>query len=298
MKDTSPSESLRPHEIPGHVAISSGNGGLPKIDVKTRLSTAEIYLHGAHVTGFQKNGEPPLLFLSGKSQFAAGVAIRGGVPLCFPWFGGRTGLPAHGFARITEWKLTATKLLPDGGVSLYFQLPENVGGAEALRAKTEFIVTVNDTLIMELRVENTSSEPISFEECLHTYFTVGNIKDVSVTGLKGAAFLDKVAGQPKVETDDAIHFTAETDRVYENTTGPVEIHDPGLGRKIRVEKSNSASTVVWNPWVAKSKAMADFGDDEFHRMVCVEAGNVAPNKITLAPEKISALKMILSSHAI
>jgi glucose-6-phosphate 1-epimerase len=298
MKDTSPSEHLQKHEIPGHIAITSGNGGLPKIEVKTGLSTAEIYLHGAHITSFQKNGEPPLLFMSGKSHFAPDMAIRGGVPVCFPWFGGRDGLPAHGFARLTEWELTATKTLPGGGASLCFQLPENAGGAEALRAKTEFIMTVTDTLTMELKVENTSSGTISFEECLHAYFTVGDIKDVSVTGLKGVAFLDKVGGLQKVETDDAIRFTAETDRVYLDTTSAVEIHDTRLGRKIRVEKSGSASTVVWNPWVAKSKAMPDFGDEEFHRMVCVEAGNVGQNKVTLAPGKISALKVILSSQAV
>ena len=288
---------LRKFEIPGRVTFAHGNGGLPKINITTGRSTAEIYLHGAHITGFQKNGEPPLLFTSRLSQFAAGKAIRGGVPVCFPWFGGREGLPAHGFARLTDWELIKTTAMPDGGVSVRFQMPENAGGTNAIRGKVEFIVTVNDKLTMELRVTNTAAEPLSFEECLHTYFTVGDIHDVAVTGLKGTAFLDKVGGTfHKVEADDAIRFSAETDRVYLDTTGAVEIHDAKLGRKIRVEKSDSASTVLWNPWVAKSKAMSDFGDEEFHRMVCVESGNVGQNKITLASGKTSALKVVLHSQ--
>ena len=283
-------------QIPGRVAVVTGNGGLLKVAVTTRYSTAEIYLHGAHVTAFQKNGEPPLLFLSEKSNFTASQAIRGGVPICFPWFGSREGLPAHGFARVTAWELVAMTALPDGGASLRFQLPENAGGANTFRGKAEFIVTVNDQLTMKLQVTNTTVEPLSFEECLHTYFSVGDVRDVSITGLKGAHFLDKTDhATRKLEASDTVKIASEIDRVYLDTTSALEIHDPKLGRKIRVEKSGSASTVVWNPWITKSKAMTDFGDEEFQRMVCVEAGNVGPNQITLAPGQTSTLKVELSS---
>jgi D-hexose-6-phosphate mutarotase len=290
-------EQLRRHEIPGRVTISSGNGGLPKVVVTTNTSSAEIYLHGAHITGFQKNGEPPLLFMSASSLFAPDKAIRGGVPICFPWFGSREGLPAHGFARVTAWELVATTALPDGGVSLRFQLPENAGGANAFRGKAEFIVTVNDRLTMELQVTNTTAGPLNFEECLHAYFLVGDINDVAIAGLKGAAYLDKTANNAhKLESDDAVKIVSETDRVYLDTVGTVEIRDAKLRRVIRVEKTNSASTVVWNPWIAKAKAMADFGDEEFRQMICVEAGNVGQNNIVLAPGKTSALKVSLHSR--
>jgi glucose-6-phosphate 1-epimerase len=292
-------EQLVQHEIPGRVAIVSGNGGLTKVVVTTNASTAEIYLHGAHVTGFQKNGEPPLLFLSDESLFAPDKAIRGGVPICFPWFGSREGLPAHGFARVTSWDLLATTAVPDGSVSLHFKLPENAGGVNAFRGYMEFIVTVGDTLTMELQVKNPSAEPLSFEECLHAYFFVGDIADISITGLKGAHYLDKTDNNArKLEAGDAIRIVSETDRVYLDTTGTVEIHDAKLRRIIRVEKAGSASTVAWNPWIAKSKAMADFGDDEFRRMVCVEAGNVGQNQITLAPGKTSMSKVELSSASL
>src|SRR5450432_3571780 len=112
-------ESIQRHEIPGRVAISSGNGGLTRAVVTTKASTAEIYLHGAHITGFQKNSEPPLIFMSRKSYFAPDKPIRGGVPICFPWFGNRDGEPSHGFARITEWQLVKTSEKSDGSVRLH-----------------------------------------------------------------------------------------------------------------------------------------------------------------------------------
>jgi D-hexose-6-phosphate mutarotase len=290
-------EPPRHLEIPGRVAVIAGNGGLLKAVVTSRVSMAEVYLHGAHVTAFQKRGEAPLLFMSAASHFAADKPIRGGVPVCFPWFGPRKGLPAHGFARLADWELAETEELPDGGASLHFRLPETVANTNAFRGRVDFFVTVGDKLTMELKVANLSDAPLIFEECLHTYFVVGDIHQVSMTGLAGVSFLDKVDGaMQKVEADAAIRFSAETDRVYRDTTSAVEIHDASLRRKIIVEKSGSASTVVWNPWVAKSKTLADFDDEEFQRMVCVESGNVGPNKISLAPGKTSTLKVVLSSQ--
>jgi glucose-6-phosphate 1-epimerase len=290
-------EDLRGQEIPGRLVISPGAGGLPRLNVRTNRSTAEIYLHGAHVTGFQKNDEPPLLFMSGLSQFAGGKPIRGGVPICFPWFGPREGSPAHGFARLTNWELAGTTALPDGSVSVRLHLPKQAGVAEAFTGTVEFLVTVGETLTMELLVENSSNAPVSFEGCLHTYFTVGDISEVSILGLKGVEYLDKVGGSTlKRETADAIRINSEVDRVYLDTTAPVEIHDAKLRRVIRVDKSGSVSTVVWNPWVAKSKAMPDFGDEEFHQMVCVESGNVGQNTTLLAPGESSELRVVLSSQ--
>ena len=286
------------HEIPGHVALTSGQGGLPKIVVTSKSSTAEIYLHGAHVTSFQKKDDRPLLFMSTESLFAADKPIRGGVPICFPWFGPREGDAAHGFARIHPWEIVKTAAAPDGAVSVHLRLPEVPKRADWKGLQAEFIVTVSDTLTMELRVTNTSSQNFSFEGCLHAYFAIGDISQVSLTGLKGHAYIDKVDNfTRKTETGDALCISSEVDRVFPNATGPVELHDAKWQRKIRVEKSGSASTVVWNPWIAKSKAMADFGDEEYHSMICVESGNVGDNKLTLTPGKSSLLKVTLSSQA-
>ena len=290
-------EELKRFEIPGRVSIFDGNGELPKIEVTTDTSTAEIYLHGAHVADFKKKGEPSLLFTSQCSRFEAGQPIRGGVPIIFPWFGPREGGAAHGFARAANWILQETASIPSGGVSLRFRFPGSTENALMPSFSAYYVVTVTDTLSLELIITNTSpDQELTFENCLHTYFTVGDINAVSVRGLKDAAYLDKVDGFTQTtEQNDAIRVTSEVDRVYLNTTSAVEIHDPSLGRKILVEKSGSASTVVWNPWIAKSQQMSDFGNDEYLRMICVESGNVATNKLTLAPGKSSVLKVVLSS---
>jgi glucose-6-phosphate 1-epimerase len=301
MNDRTIPEELRKHEIPQCVAIVQGSGDLPKISVKTAWSAAEIYLHGAQVTGFQKNGEPPLLFLSQQSQFAVGKAIRGGVPIVFPWFGAREGFPDHGFARVAEWEWEGSSAAPDGSVTLRFRLPDSAArAADAPSENVTFSVSVSDKLTMELVVGNSSrTENLTFENCLHTYLAIGDIAEVEITGLKGTEYIDKVDNfRQKLESSEAIRINSETDRIYLDTSAAVDIHDSRHHRNIRVEKSGSVSTVIWNPWVAKAKLMADFGDHEFMQMVCVESGNVAQHKITLTPNQSASLKAILSSQPI
>jgi D-hexose-6-phosphate mutarotase len=297
MKEGTTLQDLRKHEIPEKVTIVEGGGDLPKIKVKTDWSVAEIYLLGAHVTGFQKNGEPPLLFMSRASQFALGKAIRGGVPIIYPWFGARQGFPSHGFARVTEWEWEGSSAAPDGSVTLRFRLPAAADTANSPSENVTFAVTVSDQLTMELTVANLSQTAnLSFENCLHTYFAIGDITEVEITGLTGTTYIDKVDNfTAKLESAAAVRISSETDRVFLDTTGPLEIHDSRLHRKIRVEKISSASTVIWNPWVDKAKEMSDFGDDEYKQMVCVEAGNVGQNKINLAPGQSASLKVILST---
>jgi len=185
---------MKQHEIPGLVAITAGCGGLTKAVITSKAGTAEIYLHGAHVTAFQKTGEPPLLFMSAKSRFVPGEPIRGGVPVCFPWFGPRAGEPAHGFARLTEWQLVKTSVAAGGAVALNFRLPEIFGRPAWKNLRAEFAVTVSDTLTMELTASNHSSAALEIENCLHTYFHVGDISSVSLTGLQGAPFDDFAFG--------------------------------------------------------------------------------------------------------
>ena len=290
---------MQPNPLPDHVAIVRGNGGLAKIQVTTKTSTAEIYLQGAHITGFQKNGEPPLLFMSRKSFFVPGKAIRGGVPICFPWFGNRDNDAAHGYARVTEWELAAATAAPDGTVTLRLRLPEIPARAAWKNLRAEFIVTISDTLTMELTATNDSAAALEFEDCLHTYFHVGDIGAVSITGLQSAPFLDTAAaagGARKVENDPALRITRETNRIYPGSTSAVEIHDANLKRVIRVEKSGSTSTVVWNPWTTQ-KLPDDFDPAEHRHMVCVESGNVKQDRVALPPGATAALKVVLSSRA-
>jgi D-hexose-6-phosphate mutarotase len=282
-------DSLKAHEIPGRVTIFSGKGGLPAVKVLAADAEAEIYQNGAHIALYQAKGCDPLLFLSGRSHFTPGQPIRGGVPIIFPWFGARDGHPAHGTARLSQWDLTESIELPDGSIRVSFHLPDSQPLA------VDFTVIVGSSLVMELAVSNHGENDATFETCLHTYFEVGDIHQVEVVGLKGATYIDSLTGETHVDPDDILRFTSETDRLYQNTDSTVEILDPTMKRRITVAKSGSLSTVVWNPWIAKSQRMPDFGDDEWPRMLCVESGNVKADAITLEPGGRSQLKVELAS---
>ena len=297
---TSASAAKAKPEALGRVTFLDGQGELPMLEISTAWSTAEIYLHGAHTTQFRKKDEPPLLFVSHCSRFAGGQPIRGGIPVIFPWFGAREGLGQHGFARIQPWELKEFAPAPDGSVSVRLRLPDCPEASAFPAFTADYVVTVNQSLTLQLIIRNQSKDTeFTFEDCLHIYFDVGDVTAISISGLKGLSYLDKVAGfVEKTETSDALRIASEVDRVYLNATGTVEILDPRLGRKILVEKQGSASTVVWNPWIAKSHQMSDFGDEEYERMICVESGNVASNSITLPPGGSSTLTVKLSSETL
>jgi glucose-6-phosphate 1-epimerase len=284
-------------EIPGRVLFSEGNGDLSKLEINTAWGNAELYFHGAHVTHFQKKDEPPLLFMSQLSRFNEGTPIRGGIPIIFPWFGPREGESAHGFARIQAWELREVSQLATGEVSLRLCLPDSPSASLFPKFTADYWVTVGKTLSAKLVVANISQDQdFTFENCLHTYFHIGDINSISITGLKGTNYLDKTENfARKTEPSEHIKISRETDRIYLDTAAPVEIHDSKLGRRIRIEKSGSSSTVVWNPWVDKAQEMPDFGNDEFQRMVCVESGNVADNKLTLPAGKSSSLEVQIST---
>ncbi len=285
-------------EIPGRVSFLEGNGDLSKVGIHSATSDAEIYLEGAQVTHFQKKDEAPLLFLSQFSRWQSGHPIRGGVPIIFPWFGAREGgASMHGFARIKTWELKEIIPLPDGDVSLRFLLPDCAEAALMPKFSAEYVVTVGKSLSLKLNIANESpDQDFTFENCLHTYFQIGDISAVSVTGLKGASYLDKTDNLArKTESAGNIKIAQETDRIYLDTTEAVEIHDSKLQRRIVIEKSGSLSTVLWNPWIAKAQQMSDFGNDEYLQMICVESGNVADNLLTLPAGKSATLKVQVTS---
>jgi glucose-6-phosphate 1-epimerase len=281
------SDFLR-HEIPGVAKFIDTSGGLVRLDITTALATAEIYIHGAHVAAFQPVGQAPGLFLSSKSHLTPGKAIRGGVPLIFPWFGPhptRTELPAHGFIRTSEWDLESLEQSADGGVHLALRFASN----DATRAMwphefaLRFRISIGAALEMTLETENTSSSPFTFEDALHTYLTVADVTEINVRGLSGVEFIDKTAGGQRFrEGSEPIRIRRETDRLYLNTTSICSVDDFSLARRIVVEKSGSNSTVVWNPWQGKGMSLADLGP-EWPGMICIETVNAADNAVTLQP---------------
>ena len=275
--------------LPSTVSLGPGQGGLPRLTIVNPIARAEVYLHGAHVTAWQPAGQAPVLWMSGASYWDAAKPIRGGVPICFPWFGAHatdTSAPSHGFARLRDWALVEARDDGHGATHLAFRLTHEPTPPAAWPHAFEatFRVSVGTALLMTLEVRNPGAEAFSFEEALHTYFAVGDVRRVEIAGLEGTAYLDKVGGTTRRrQGTEPIRFTAETDRVYLETQQACTITDPAQDRRIVVRKSGSDATVVWNPWVAKAKAMPDFGDDEWPGMVCVETGNVNVHAVTLAP---------------
>jgi glucose-6-phosphate 1-epimerase len=234
-----------------------------------------------------------VLWLSRDSLFEANRPIRGGVPICFPWFGPHATdptAPGHGFGRLRPWTLTNACEDDDGIVTVTMELSSLTADAAATtpawphRFDAQFRVAVGPSLTMELEVRNPGSEPFTFEEALHTYFAVQDVREVTVTGLEDTEYLDKVAAfSRRQQGQEPIRFTGETDRIYLNTRATCQIHDPGLRRTITIRKTGSDTTVVWNPWIDKARAMPDFGDLEWPGMLCVETCNVNRYTRTLAP---------------
>lgn len=275
--------------LPDALRFEDVPGGLVRAVVNSSAAEAEIYLHGAHITGWKPRAQRPVLFVSSKSAFSAGKAIRGGIPIIFPWFGARsdgTSGPAHGFARTMEWELEDTHLDDDGNVGMTLGLAPNsatraLGYADfALRYR----ITVGSTLQLELVVHNCGNGTLVYEEALHTYFAVGDVHQVSVSGLEGTVFVDKTDGFKRKELgNEAIRVAKETDQVHLNTSAGCVVHDPKWNRRVIVEKTGSDTTVIWNPWSGKADAMADMGLGEWQNMICVEAANAADNAVHLPP---------------
>jgi len=267
----------RQFQAPG-VRFEAGNGGLTCIRIATDQAEAEVYLLGAHITRYRPAGGPEMLFVSGQSQWAVGKPIRGGVPICFPWFGPKADngdAPLHGFARLRQFEVESITQQP-AGVEVILRLAADDRTRQWWAA--DFVlrhrIIFGPALVMSLEVENRGSAPIRFEEALHTYFAVDDVRQAVVYGLEKTRYIDKTDGMKrKTQDEQPIHFTAETDRVYLDTAATCTVANALGGRSIRIEKKGSRTTVVWNPWIAKASALPDFGDDEWPRMVCVETAN-------------------------
>ncbi len=286
------------HGIPGVVEFVNGPGGLPSVSITNTRASALATLQGAQMLSFKLADGRDLLWVSEASHFKPGAAIRGGIPICWPWFGGHPenpDLPAHGFARISEWDVVETAALGDGSTRIIFGLndsPETrCGWDHAFDLRLS--VTVSDALTVSLITKNTGFQPLEITSALHTYFSVSRINDVSVSGLDGCPCLDTLDGEEKVQSGD-IRFDCETDNVYFDQTSDILLNDPGFHRTIRIGKEGSASTIVWNPWVEKAKRMADFGDNEYPSMLCIEAANALKDMRRIEPGMTHELTTTLS----
>ena len=263
-------------------------GELPILVIQHKSCCAAISLQGAHLLFWQPSTEQtPVIWLSKQSKFEKGIAIRGGVPICWPWFG-PLGKPSHGFARIVEWTLDSCNE-DDDGVDLVLVLSNNQ------QTKPYFDKTFNVSLKIHLgktcEVDLSCSGDFEATSALHTYFGIDNISHVVVNGL-GDTYQDRLTVENKPVTVGQMTFNQEVDRIYTNANTEITISDNI--RNIKLTTTNASDVVTWNPWIDKAKAMADFGDDEYQSMVCVEAGRInKPLKLSLNEQSTYGFKIEL-----
>jgi len=279
-------------DLPDSVELVDGPAGLSLLRLSTPVARGELYLQGAHISAWAPAGEAEVIWMSKASMFAPAQPLRGGVPICFPWFGpGRDSSmsPVHGYARLAEWSLASAEDV-DGAVTLVLRLTDaDVAGLPgAVKWQHPFELTYRVSFGVELAVaftvRNTGTEEFVFEEALHTYIAIGDIHQVRIEGLGGSQYLDRAPGAAteRVTQVGPVTFTGETDRLYYSAS-PASVIDIAGGRRITVASDGSTNTVVWNPWIAKAAAMPDYGDEEWREMVCLEAANALVNAVTLNP---------------
>jgi len=283
--------------VPGVARVLAGNGGLPKVCITSPQVVGEMYLHGGHVTSWKPAGADEVLFVSSQSRWEDGHAIRGGTPVCFPWFGDKSDdrkAPAHGFVRTKAWQLESIVAVESAViVSMFTESDENTKKWCPADFRLVHRATFGSELGLKLVVTNTGTTSLRFGEALHTYHRVGDIEKAAVQGLDGVHYLDKTDSNRKKLQHGEIVIVSETDRVYLDTSDAVELEDPVLRRRTRVTKQNSRTTVVWNPWVRKARALPDLGDDEWTQMICIESSNVADFAVVLAPGQQHTMEAIV-----
>ena len=281
--------------LPGVLSFAP-HGELLCAEIATPAATAVLALQGAHLVSWKPAGQAPVLFLSERSEFLVGRAIRGGIPVIWPWFGARSNAvspapasspksPSHGLARTSLWRLRFAAL---SGEDLHLSLslepsPETRSlGFDAFRLVYQLVV--GRSLSLRLTVGNDGPEPLRFEEAFHSYFAVQDVQQAQVHGLENTEYLDKRDDlRRKREGTQPLQLSATTDRIYLATERPCTIEDTPGKRRLAIEKSHSRSTVVWNPWAELARDLSDMAPDGWRSMLCVETANVGEEAITLNP---------------
>jgi glucose-6-phosphate 1-epimerase len=274
--------------------------GLAALRVHTARARGLVYLQGAHVAAWQPSGHDPVIWMSPKAVYAQGKALRGGIPICFPWFGANAehpSYPAHGFARTREFEYRGARERNEH-VELELALVSDERTRQHFPFEFEALLRVafGPTLELEFAVTNTGREAFEFEEALHSYFVVGDVQRASVSGLQGSTYSDKVREMAVfTESEAQLRFAGETDRVYESAA-TCTIVDPGRERErsLVIAKRQSATTVVWNPWTERAAQMSDLGADAWPGFLCVESANVGKARLRLAPGESHTLGVQVS----
>lgn len=277
------------------------------IGITNKAARAEIFLQGAQVTAYQRHGEAPILFLSKECQYQQGSPLRGGIPICWPWFGDLNknptelqqqfsaefvdSSPAHGFVRDSDWELTNINI-DDASltvITLEYSIPKDNPFNWPFSADLVYEVKVGEQLTASLTIKNTDKQSFLFSGALHTYFNVDGIGSVSVKGLDKTRYIDALKNWETFHQQGDITFNSEYDRIYllakdkgkNKTPDSYTVFLQDQSRKIKIENTGSHSLVVWNPWVEKAKRLSQFVDDDYNKMVCIETANAMDDIIYL-----------------
>lgn len=275
------------HNDSNSLCFKTGKGDIPVIEIQNELASATISLQGAHLLSWVPAGEEEVIWLSDDATFAAAKSVRGGVPICWPWFGAHennAAYPAHGFARTVLWQVTDAQPLSTGGTQITFkldtnQLNEDIKCMWPQPTVAEYTLTVAKTLSLQLTTLNHSDQSITIGQALHTYFNVGDLTRTTLYGLEGRDYLDKTEGFKRKTQVDPVSINTEIDRIYLHTADDVIIDN--TKRKIFIKKQGSQSTVVWNPWKDVAEKMGDLGKSGYLNMLCVESANAAEDTVTI-----------------
>jgi glucose-6-phosphate 1-epimerase len=273
------------HAIAGTAQIIEPFPNMPAVRILTSSCAATMHLHGAQVTSWRPAGSEEIIFVSSKARYLDGQAIRGGIPICFPWFRGKGDdpqAPAHGLLRTKSWNLESIKTPgQDVTVTMSTRSDDATKKWWPHEFRAELRVTFGRDLRLEFVVENTGTKQSRYEEALHTYYLVGDIAAARVAGLDGASYLDNTDGNREKKQAGEVSVRQATDSAYVNHETALEIVDPVWQRRMHIRKENSRTTVIWNPWKEAAEKMSDMGADEWKKMLCVEGANILGNAITL-----------------
>lgn len=281
-------------QLPDSVTLITGQSGMPLIEVKNCAANAVIALQGAHIISYKPQGQEDLIWMSEDASFARGKSLRGGIPICWPWFGAHVSnpdLPSHGHARTSDWKLIRAEALSADTTHLLFELPDTTDTRRFWDTATrvQYSVTIGKELALTLETTNLDTSDVTIGAALHTYFRIGDIRQATVDGLSDCDYLDKVEGFARKHQNGLLRFNAEVDRIYLDTGNRCEIRDPVMRRRIIIQSKGSHSTVVWNPGKDVAARMGDLGRDGYRNMVCVETANAAEDIVILNPGAVHHL---------
>ncbi len=286
-------------EIPGVIQFYNGSGNLPFVAVTNQFCKAAISLYGAQVMSYVPTGQADVLWVSSRSMFEEGKAIRSGIPVCFPWFGPHPAdktKPQHGFARTSTWVVKSVDELKDGSTKLQLGLQQSAETLELWPHNFEAIIgfTFGTSLQIDFTVTNTGNELFQYSDALHTYFNISDIAAISLSGFDKAVFYEAFGTELFEQETAALYPGKENNRRYVDHTAEAIISDPGFNRKIKASKTGSKVTVVWNPGPETTLKMPDIDPQGYKTFICIEPANAYPgiDMISLEPGG----KFTLSAH--